>query len=52
MTKEEAIEALKLCQSDTDPVAAHAAADEVLCRLLAALGHEDVVREWRAVRKP
>jgi hypothetical protein len=53
MTKNEAIEALKACQKeavDGDPEDAHSLADGVLCSLLRALGHEDVVKEWEAIK--
>ncbi len=51
MTKAEAITRLKLCQQDKDTEAAHGEADEVLCKLLDALGYREVVREYHKVSK-
>ena len=51
MSRELAIKELRECQSSDDPEEAHAAADGVLCALLAALGYEDVVLEYTMVTK-
>lgn len=51
MTKEKAIEMLKLQQQNFDPEAAHAEADDILCHLLASLGHQDVVDEYNKVKR-
>lgn len=51
MTREEAIEKLKVLQNSGDTVAAHSDADDVLCDLLTALGYGDVVVEWGKVDK-
>jgi len=51
MTRDEAIDALKALQDSDDKEMAHFAADVVLCRLLRALGYEDVVKEWNAIDK-
>ena len=51
MSRTLAIKELRECQSSDDPEEAHAAADGVLCALLAALGYEDVVLEYTMVTK-
>lgn len=51
MSRELAIKELRECRSSDDPEEAHAAADGVLCALLAALGYEDVVLEYTMVTK-
>jgi hypothetical protein len=51
MTPEQAIIRLKELQHQGDPEATHSDADEVLCQLLRALGHEAVVEEWDKVPK-
>jgi hypothetical protein len=48
MTPEQAIAALKALDQ-TDPEAAHYDADEILCKLLTALGHTEVVEAYNAV---
>ena len=59
MTKEQSLELivadyvskLKQAQTFKDVEIAHATADYVLCDLLDTLGYEDVVLEWKKVRK-
>lgn len=51
MTREQAITELKKWQVDGDTEAAHWEADKVLCRLLTALGCQDVVAEWEKIDK-
>lgn len=52
MTQIEALAALKaILENDDDPSSAHVRADEVLCKLLVALGFEAVVAEWEKVEK-
>lgn len=51
MDRETAIQELRDCQNSDNPEEAHAAADGVLCALLAALGYEDVVLEYTMVTK-
>ena len=51
MTREEAIAELIECQNNLDTEATHGIADEVLCRLLDALGYGDVVAEYDKVDK-
>ena len=48
---EEAIKRLQEAQQETDTERAHPRADDVLCDLLACLGYEDVVVEYRKVEK-
>jgi len=47
---DQAIEALKRCDS-YDQEMAHVEADEVLCKLLTALGYSDVVDHYRSIDK-
>ena len=51
MTKEQAIEELKTEQANDDTEVAHSNADDILCKLLTALGHAAVVAEYEKVRK-
>lgn len=51
MDRELAIKKLRECQISDDTEEAHAAADDVLCTLLAALGYEDVILEYTMVTK-
>lgn len=51
MTREEAIERLKECQSDGDIEGAHGEADKTITDLLESLGYGDVVAEWHSVPK-
>lgn len=51
MDRQKAIDELKIAQGNFDTEAAHGSADEVLCRLLSALGYQDVVDEWEKVDK-
>lgn len=51
MSKEQAIEELKKAQNMRDPEVAHTTADNVLCDLLTALGHADVVAEFEKIDK-
>ena len=51
MTKEQAIEELKTEQVNGDPEIAHSNAEDILCKLLTALGHADVVAEYEKVAK-
>lgn len=49
-TREDAIQQLKECHTG-DTEADHGEADDIICNLLATLGYEDVVTEWRKVPK-
>jgi len=51
MTREEAIQCLKVEQVSRDTEVAHINADEVLCDLLESLGYEDVVAEYQKIDK-
>jgi len=51
MTREEAINKLKILQSLGDKEIAHCNADDVICDLLKALGYEDVVKEYDEIDK-
>ena len=51
MTTEQAIEELKKAQANGDTECAHGHADDVLCKLLTALGYADVVEEYKKVDK-
>ncbi len=51
MTKEQAIAELKELQKPGDTEAAHGDADDVLCKLLTALGYADVVAEYEKIDK-
>jgi hypothetical protein len=51
MTPEQAIAKLKDLAKVGDWEAAHGDADQILCDLLPALGHEDVVKAWDDVGK-
>ncbi len=51
MTREEAIKRLQGIQIGSDPETEHAEADDILCRLLTALGYSDVVAEWSKIDK-
>lgn len=51
MTPEQAVETLKTLQGKLDPEVFHVKADEVLCDLISALGHPEVVAEWRKVHR-
>ena len=51
MTRDEAIEKLKVEQQSDDPEDARGRADTILCSLLMALGYQDVVDEWEKVTK-
>lgn len=53
MTRLKAINRLlELAQaSGCDPESAHSEADDILCKLLLALGYHDVVEAWGKVRK-
>lgn len=51
MTKEKAIQMLKLEQQNFDIEVAHANADVILCHFLTALGYQDVVAEYNKVNK-
>ena len=51
MNSVEAIEKLKQLQDYGDTESAHGYADDVLCELLASMGYQDVVAEWRLVDK-
>lgn len=51
MTREQAMNELKLAQESDDTESAHADADKALCLLLRALGYDDVVDEWQKVKK-
>ncbi|WP_152692691.1 hypothetical protein [Citrobacter braakii] len=51
MTREEAINKLKILQGIGDKEIAHCNADDVICDLLKALGYEDVVKEYDEIDK-
>lgn len=51
MTPEQAIAKLTELAKSGDYEAAHGDADQVLCDLLTALGHADVVKAWDEVGK-
>lgn len=51
MTREQAIKELKEKQNDSDIECAHSYADDVLCKLLIALGYADVVEEYKKINK-
>lgn len=51
MDRDNAISRLIELQNNGDTEAAHSLADEVLCKLLAALGYQDVVDAWKKVDK-
>lgn len=51
MTREEALEELKVIAKDTDTEVAHVDADDVLCQLLSDLGYNDVVMAYRQIGK-
>lgn len=51
MTREEALEELKVIAKDTDTEVAHVDADDVLCQLLSDLGYGDVVMAYRQIGK-
>ncbi|MBC2612808.1 MULTISPECIES: hypothetical protein [Citrobacter] len=51
MTREEAINKLKILQRMGDKEIAHCNADDVICELLKALGYEDVVKEYDEIDK-
>ena len=51
MTKEEAIEALRIHANNPFLDEAHVLADRVLCNLLTELGYADVVDEWHKIEK-
>lgn len=51
MTREEAINKLKILQGMGDKEIAHCNADDVICDLLKALGYEDVVKEYDEIDK-
>lgn len=51
MTTKQAIDELQTAQSNGDTEIAHAYADDILCQLLTALGHADVVDEYQKVDK-
>lgn len=51
MTKEQAIQELKDAQAMPSVRDAHVEADDVLCKLLVALGYADVVKEYAKVEK-
>ena len=51
MTREEAVQELKVQQQNDDTESAHSNADDVLCALRRALGYNDVVAEYHKVNK-
>lgn len=51
MTREEAINKLKILQEMRDKEIAHCNADDVICGLLKALGYEGVVKECDGIDK-
>ena len=51
MTKEQAIEELKIQQKNNDVEIAHGEADHILCKLLIKLGFKEVIVEYEKVDK-
>ena len=51
MTKEEALEHMKAVLQSEDQIQPHIDGDEILCKLLITFGCEDVVEEYRKIRK-
>lgn len=51
MTGAKAILKLKKFQAEDDPFKNHEKADKVLCDLLKEIGYDDVVKEYRKIRK-
>ena len=51
MTAQEASNQLKELQKSSDAEYAHGMADDILCKLLRELGHEQVVNDYLAVEK-
>lgn len=51
MTPEEATRRIKEDCHTGDNEADHSLADEILCKLLVSLGHEEVVEAWEEVHK-
>ena len=51
MTKEKAIDILRMIQKSHDTEIAHIDADDILCQFLESLGYEDVVSEYQKVDK-
>ncbi len=51
MTREQAILELKELQKSGDIEGAHCEADGVICKLLEALGYQDVTEEWAKIDK-
>lgn len=47
--KSEVIEKLQSCQEYGDPERAESDASEALCEFLSALGHDDVVAEFKKI---
>ncbi|WP_428945255.1 hypothetical protein ACQK5W_04025 [Pantoea sp. FN060301] len=51
MSRDEAINKLKVLQNLSDIEVAHANADDVICDLLISLGYEDVIFEYEKIDK-
>lgn len=51
MSREEAINKLKILQEMGDKEIAHCNADDVICELLKSLGYEDVVKAYDVIDK-
>ena len=51
MTREQALAELAECAKGGDTEMAHSNADDVLCKLLIALGYQDIVDAWEEVDK-
>ena len=51
MTKSEALERMKILRGSDDQIQPHIDGDEILCELLITFGCEDVVEEYRKIRK-
>jgi len=51
MTREKAIEILRLLQTEEDVESAHHEGDKILCALLTSLGETEVVEAWKAIPK-
>lgn len=45
------IDRLRSVQNSKDREMAHSVGDDVLCEVLNALGHQDIVEEWEQIPK-
>ena len=51
MTRKETLDGLKKAQKDDDKERAHIVADDILCSFLKDEGFQDIVGEYRKVKK-